>query len=276
MAFRRHPSLLVLGQHNISSISNCVDFFFHYFWFLTRKRLVALKYTSISKECIMAAVRFNQDLIKLVETADIAKPMCDEFKKMISGMNFKACLADCMPKFKLNVRRHLLNFNENSINEEDTLDDLKNRRMAVAKTLFGKLGLDTNIEAPLFCTWGCNTFIGKNVYINRDVSIFDSAPVQIGDRVLIGPGVCICTDTHEVDAVSRKQSQAGSYAKPIVIGDDCWIGGRAVIVAGVTIGNGSTVAAGAVVVKDIEANCLVGGVPAKIIRRLDNGAISPK
>ncbi|KAF7947644.1 hypothetical protein EAE96_008725 [Botrytis aclada] len=181
-----------------------------------------------------------------------------------------------MPKFKLNVRRHLLQFNDNSISDEDTLDDLKIRRMAVAKILFGKLGLDTNIEAPLFCTWGCNTFIGKDVYVNRDVSIFDSAPVQIGDRVLIGPGVCICTDTHEIDAVSRKRSQMGSYAKPIVIGDDCWIGGRAVILAGVTIGNGSTVAAGAVVAKNVEANCLVGGVPAKIIRRLDNGATLPK
>lgn len=82
--------------------------------------------------------------------------------------SFKACLADCTPKFKLNVRRHLLKFNDNSINDDDTLDDLKNRRMAVAKTLLGKLGLDTNIEAPLFCTWGCNTFIGKNVYINRE------------------------------------------------------------------------------------------------------------
>ncbi|KAF7947643.1 hypothetical protein EAE96_008725 [Botrytis aclada] len=227
MAFRRHSSLLVLGQHNISSIPNYDDFFFHHFGFLTRK-------------------------------------------------SFKACLADCMPKFKLNVRRHLLQFNDNSISDEDTLDDLKIRRMAVAKILFGKLGLDTNIEAPLFCTWGCNTFIGKDVYVNRDVSIFDSAPVQIGDRVLIGPGVCICTDTHEIDAVSRKRSQMGSYAKPIVIGDDCWIGGRAVILAGVTIGNGSTVAAGAVVAKNVEANCLVGGVPAKIIRRLDNGATLPK
>lgn len=98
----------------------------------------------------------------------------------------------------------------------------------------------------------------------------------------------------------------GSYAQPIVIGDDCWIGGGAIIVAGVTIGNGSTVAAGAVVVKDVEpseccasivrvlftrehayftvdlltifvfVDSLVGGVPAKLIRRLDNGALLPK
>ncbi|KAI9649595.1 hypothetical protein NHQ30_002176 [Ciborinia camelliae] len=202
----------------------------------------------------MAATEFNQDLITLAESADIPKPMCDEFKKMISGMNFKARLADCMMEYKLSVRKKLLKFNDTSINDEDTLDDLKNRRMAVAKTAFGKLGLGTNIEAPLFCTWGCNTFIGEDVYINRDVSIYDSAPVKIGDRVLIGPGVLICTDTHEIDAVSRNKSQMGSYAKPIVIGNDCWIGGRAIIVAGVTIGNGSTIAAGAVVVKNVEAS----------------------
>lgn len=84
------------------------------------------------------------------------------------GVSFKACLADCMPKFKLDVRKQLLKFNDPSIEDEDTLDSLKKRRMSVAKNLFGKLGLGTNIEAPLFCTWGCNTFIGKNVYINRE------------------------------------------------------------------------------------------------------------
>ncbi|QSZ34277.1 hypothetical protein DSL72_005867 [Monilinia vaccinii-corymbosi] len=224
----------------------------------------------------MAAENFNAKLIQMVDGADVPTPMCDEYRKMLSGMNFKACLADRMPKFKLDVRRQLLKFNDPSIDDEDTLDSLKKRRISIAKSLFGKLGLGTNIEAPLFCTWGCNTFIGKNVYINRDVSIFDSAPVKIGDRVLIGPGVCICTDTHEIDAVSRDESQMGSHAKPIVIGDNCWIGGRAIIVAGVTIGSGSTVAAGAVVVKDVEPSCLVGGVPAKLIRRLDDRGTLPE
>lgn len=173
-----------------------------------------------------------------------------------------------MPRFKLNVRRKLLKFNDSSISDEDTLDSLKQRRMAAAKDIFGKVGEGTNIEAPFFCTWGCTTFIGESVYINREcvisfpyyyphtkhfsVSIFDSAPVRIGSRVLIGPGVCICTDTHDIDAAARAKSQMGSHAKPIIIGDDCWIGGRVVIVAGVTIGRGSTVAAGAVVVKDVE------------------------
>lgn len=85
----------------------------------------------------------------------------------------------------------------------------------------------------------------------HSVSIFDSAPVQIGSRVLLGPEVCICTDTHDLDAQARIRSGMGSHAKPITIGDDCWIGGRVFILAGVTIGKGATVAAGAVVTRDV-------------------------
>lgn len=100
------------------------------------------------------------------------------------------------------------------------------------------------------------------------MSIYDNAPVTIGDRVLIGPDVCICTGTHATDWPGRQAASGTSFAHPIRIEEDCWIGARAVIMPGVHIGRGSTVAAGAVVTKDVEAECLVGGVPAKLIRRL--------
>lgn len=106
------------------------------------------------------------------------------------------------------------------------------------------------------------------------MSIYDSAPVYIGNGVLIAPGVCICTDTHEVDSAARQSSDSGSFAKPIKIGDDCWIGANVSILPGITIGRGCTIAAGAVVAKDIEDNCLVGGVPAKFIRKLKGPASS--
>lgn len=102
------------------------------------------------------------------------------------------------------------------------------------------------------------------------VSIHDDAPVFVGNRTLIGPGVCICTSTHDLEP-SIRNAQGGSFAKPIRIGDDCWIGARAIILPGVTIGDGSMVAAGAVVSKDVEPGCVVGGVPARIIRRLGIG-----
>jgi maltose O-acetyltransferase len=99
-------------------------------------------------------------------------------------------------------------------------------------------------------------------------SIYDNAPVHIGNRVLIGPGVCICSVTHNTDATIRREA-GGSFAHPIRIGDDCWIGARATILPGVRIGEGSVIAAGAVVSRDVEAGSIVGGVPAKVLSRLE-------
>lgn len=100
------------------------------------------------------------------------------------------------------------------------------------------------------------------------VSINGNAPVTIGDGTLIGPGVCICTATHPLDIQGRMEAHGTSLARPIHIESECWIGARATILAGVRIGSGSTVAAGAVVTKDVEAESLVGGVPAKLIYSL--------
>lgn len=195
-------------------------------------------------------------------------PWCDEFEKMICGMNFKAANSPNMQAHKLGIRKRLKDFNDDSIPDGSTLESLKLRRLSVARQFLGNLGRSTNIEAPLFVTFGCNVFIGEGCYINRNVSIFDSAPVTIGDRVLIGPGTCICTDTHEVESSDRRESNNGSYAKQITIGDDVWICMNVTILPGVTIGRGCTIGAGAVVAKNVEENTLVAGVPARLIRTL--------
>ena len=80
---------------------------------------------------------------------------------------------------------------------------------------------------------------------------------------MFGPNVSIMAATHETEVQSRRDNV--EYAKPVVIGDDCWIGGHTVILPGVTIGQGCTIAAGAVVTKDVPAQAIVGGVPAKLI-----------
>jgi maltose O-acetyltransferase len=108
---------------------------------------------------------------------------------------------------------------------------------------------------------------GKVLLIIPSVEIYDSALVSIGSRVLIGHGVQITTDTHEVESSDRR-AIGGSHAKKIRIGDDCWLGAGVLVLPGVTIGRGCTIAAGAVVAKDVEENCLVGGVPARLIRNL--------
>jgi hypothetical protein len=81
--------------------------------------------------------------------------------------SFKAGNSQIMLNYKLEIRKHLKSFNDDSLPDGCTLESLKCRRMAVAKLIFGKLGRSTDIEAPFFCTWGCNTFIGVNVYMNR-------------------------------------------------------------------------------------------------------------
>lgn len=93
------------------------------------------------------------------------------------------------------------------------------------------------------------------------------APITIGARCDIAPEVCFITGTHEPGDSSRRAGLG--VARPILVGDGCWLGARVTVLAGVSIGDGAIVAAGAVVAGDVEPNTLVGGVPARLIRRLD-------
>ncbi|CZR67738.1 related to galactoside O-acetyltransferase [Phialocephala subalpina] len=219
----------------------------------------------------MAALEKSQSMIEQAKLSKVPVPWCNEFEKMISGMNFQAQNSQVMSDHKLKIMKQLNSFNDPSVPEHSSLQPLKDRRMGIASQVMGKLGTRVNIEFPFFCVWGCNIFIGNDVYINREVSIYDNAPVTIGNNVLIGPGVCICTGTHDTEPVVRRES-GGSFAYPIVIEDDCWIGARATILPGCRIGKGTVIAAGAVVTGDIEAVVVVGGVPAKVIKKLGDGA----
>ncbi|KAM0191705.1 hypothetical protein ACHAPI_008757 [Fusarium lateritium] len=216
----------------------------------------------------MAASKKDPERIAEIHQSEIAVPWCDEFEKMISGMNFATYKSQELMDYKLMAMKRLRSFNDDSIPDGSTLKSLKTRRMAVAKEMFGQLGQDVTIEAPCFHVWGCNIFIGDRVYINREVSIYDNALVTIGDGVLIGPGVCICPATHPADMYSRREVYGTSFALPIRLEAECWIGARATILPGVTVGRGAMVAAGAVVGKDVAPETLVGGVPARFIRSL--------
>ncbi|KAK8071213.1 hypothetical protein PG997_011416 [Apiospora hydei] len=207
----------------------------------------------------MSASSINENMVAKVSASEAPVPWCEEFKKMISGMDFATSRAPELQEFRLDMRRKLQTFNDSNIPEGSTVASLTARRMAVAKGMFGRLGAGVNIEPPSLL-FGAAT---------PSVSIHDYAPVFIGDRVLIGPDACICPITHAPDPDVRREASGTSFARPIRIEDDCWIGARALILPGVRVGRGSTVAAGAVVTKDVEPYSLVGGVPAKLIRRLD-------
>lgn len=124
------------------------------------------------------------------------------------------------------------------------------------------------IEPPFFCDYGYNIFCGENVYFNVNCVVLDGMPVKIGNNVFCGPGVQIYTASHPLDAELRKSVE---FSKPVVIGDDCWIGGGAIICPGVTIGNRCVIGAGSVVTKNISDDTLAAGNPAKKIRDIIPG-----
>lgn len=148
-----------------------------------------------------------------------------------------------------------------------TRDDAKRDRLRRLRDMLGRFdGEDGHIEPPLQLDYGCNVSIGKRFYSNFNLCILDCALVTIGDRVMCGPNVSFFTATHETEVQSRRDYI--EYALPITIGDDCWIGGHVVVLPGVTIGKGCTIAAGAVVTKDIPDWSVAMGQPAKVVKKV--------
>ena len=126
---------------------------------------------------------------------------------------------------------------------------------------------DIWIEPPFFCDYGSNIYSGARVFFNFNCVLLDVMPILIGSNVLFGPNVQLYTATHPEDALEWRNGP--ELAKPISIGNDCWIGGSTIISPGVTIGDRCIVGAGAVVTKDIPADTIVAGNPAKPIVRKD-------
>ena len=118
---------------------------------------------------------------------------------------------------------------------------------------------------PFFTDFGKNITLGKQVFINAGCKFQDQGGIFIDDGALIGHGVVLATLDHDLEPAKRQQL----HPAPIHIGKRVWVGANAVVCRGVTIGDDAVVAAGAVVVKDVPARTVVGGVPAKVIKKID-------
>ncbi len=131
------------------------------------------------------------------------------------------------------------------------------------------------VIAPFYCEYGENIRVGKDCFVNYNCTFLDVAPITLEDGVNFGAGVILATPMHPYlpDERMIRAYPDGvhdlEYAKPITIKKNCWICSGAVISGGVTIGENCIVAAGAVVTKDVPPDCIVGGIPAKFIRRID-------
>ena len=152
----------------------------------------------------------------------------------------------------------------------------RKKRYAMVCEQFGSVGTNVSVADGIIIGFGDNIHIGNNVSINYRCILNDCNTIVIGSDVLIAPGVQMNTASHPTPLDERLTKNwnpaSGEYrwrtfARPIVIGDGCWIGANATILGGVTIGDGAVVAAGAVVTKDVAPHTVVGGVPAKEIKK---------
>ncbi|MGC9665948.1 sugar O-acetyltransferase [Planosporangium sp. 12N6] len=139
-------------------------------------------------------------------------------------------------------------------------------RRRILLELLGSIGEGTEIRPPFRCDYGYQIHIGARTFANFGLVALDVATITIGDDVQIGPNVQLLTPTHPVEPGPRRAKLEA--AKPITIGDNVWLGGGAIVLPGVTIGENSVVGAGAVVTRDLPANVVVAGNPARVIRSL--------
>lgn len=139
-------------------------------------------------------------------------------------------------------------------------------RRALLRELLGSFGEGSEIRPPMYCDYGYQTHIGAGTFINFGAVLLDVGRITIGDDVQVGPNVQFLTPTHPLEPELRRQKYEA--AEPISIGDNVWLGGGVIILPGVHIGENTVVGAGAVVSRDLPANVVAVGNPARVIRSL--------
>lgn len=137
---------------------------------------------------------------------------------------------------------------------------------ATLRELLGHVGDGVTVRPPLFVDYGENITIGSGTFVNFNLTALDVAEIRIGADCQIGPNVQLLTPTHPVEPGPRRDKLEA--ARPITIGDNVWLGGGVIVCPGVSIGENSVIGAGTVVVRDIPANVVAVGNPARVIREL--------
>jgi len=198
-------------------------------------------------------------------------PWCEEYEKMISGMLYNAFSPDLnAARFKARAFAHKYNtwFPPSSTTTPSTgFGVLASARLSMLQEIIGHIAdSEIIIEPPLNIDYGCNISLGARFYSNFNLTILDCSLVTIGDRCMFGPNVSIYAATHEAEVQSRRDNV--EYGRPVVVGDDCWIGGNVVILPGVTIGRGCTIGAMSVVSRDIPEFSVAMGQPARVVKKV--------
>jgi maltose O-acetyltransferase len=147
-----------------------------------------------------------------------------------------------------------------------TSESDETRRRGLLRDLFGKGGDTVLMQPPFYCDYGSNIELGERVFFNFNCIVLDVCRVRIGDFTLFGPAVQIYTPLHPFSAEQRRREEFG---KPIEIGSDVWVGGGAIILAGIRIGSRSVIGAGSVVTRDVPDGVFAAGNPCRVIRAVE-------
>ncbi|NYI03575.1 sugar O-acetyltransferase [Allostreptomyces psammosilenae] len=145
------------------------------------------------------------------------------------------------------------------------IEDYDGAKVVLAE-LLASVGEDVYVRPPFYVDYGSNISIGARTFVNYNLTALDVARITIGEDCQIGPNVQLLTPTHPLEPQPRRDKLEA--ARPITIGDNVWLGGGAIVLPGVTIGDNAVVGAGAVVTKDVPANVVVVGNPARPVREL--------
>ena len=189
-----------------------------------------------------------------------------EKEKMLAGLIYDPADQELT---ELRQKAHRLSKEYNDRLETDE------ERVRLLDELLPNKGMNVYLQGPVQFDYGCFTTIGDNSYANFNFTCLDCCPVKIGSNVFMGPNVSLLTPVHPLRYQDRNiyERKDGvntdkEYAKPITIGDNCWIAGNVTVCGGVTIGNGSVIGAGSVVTHNIPDGVFAAGVPCKVIREI--------
>jgi len=183
--------------------------------------------------------------------------MKTEFEKMVAGELYHPTDPD------LTAARTRARDLCQALNRMPEAQQEEKRRLL--QQLFARGGDTVIMQAPFFCDYGSNIELGERVFFNFNCVVLDVCPVRIGDHSLFGPAVQIYTPLHPLSARERRLAEFG---KPVVIGDDVWVGGGAIILPGVHIGSRTVIGAGSVVTRDVPDDVFAAGNPCRVIREL--------
>lgn len=186
--------------------------------------------------------------------------MMSELEKLKAGLEY--CYDD----------EEIAAIKENAMKQSEIYNNIpaedRDAQVKHLKKMLGGIGDKVEIMKPFQCDNGKNITIGNNFTGNYNLVILDCNKVTIGDNVMIGPNTLITSVGHPISPKKRRDHTG--MTDPVTIGNDVWIGGNVTILPGITIGNNVVIGAGAVVTKDIPDNSLAVGVPAKVIREIEN------